>query len=430
MDANAPLTCGKALAVFSPMPAGIIGWALLIAPIAVVLQSKAMAPIALVGMALAVIAYWRATGRVPLPNAAPAWALAALGSWAALSALWAAEPTRAIAGGLGLLARGMLAASAYRAVADEAPPLAPAAWKFLVSLASLGAIGGILLAGFDLVTGHALRAAARGLAEAPAALGFGLKPAASVLALLVPIAILWPPRPLLKRVLQAAALLFMLYVLPSDTAKLAGAAGIATLVIASWAPRFVAGALGLGLGGAILLMPLILGSVLHGRVEAERLPPSAAHRLMIWDFTMQRIAERPLLGWGMEASRTVPGGRDPATPGMLERFGIRSPEYRGFFAAPQTQMLPLHPHNAALQIHLELGLIGAALAAGLVLSLAWAARDKPLASAVMASAAITGMLSFGVWQAWWILAQLLVVVALAAWPGENSPWRGYFRARS
>ena len=64
-------------------------------------------------------------------------------------------------------------------------------------------------------------------------------------------------------------------------------------------------------------MPMLLGPVLARGVPAAGIPPSAAHRLLIWDFVIARIADRPLLGWGMEASRVVPGHRDH--PGLLGR---------------------------------------------------------------------------------------------------------------
>src|SRR5262249_50005268 len=35
---------------------------------------------------------------------------------------------------------------------------------------------------------------------------------------------------------------------------------------------------------------------------------SLAHRLEIWNFVGRHIAERPVLGWGLDASRAIPGG--------------------------------------------------------------------------------------------------------------------------
>ena len=95
-----------------------------------------------------------------------------------------------------------------------------------------------------------------------------------------------------------------------------------------------------------------------GDLPVERLPTSALHRMLIWDFTAERIAERPLLGWGMEASRTVPGGRGQPEAAALDRMRVTDPGQRRWFAEPHVQILPLHPHNGALQLWLELGAVG------------------------------------------------------------------------
>ena len=116
---------------------------------------------------------------------------------------------------------------------------------------------------------------------------------------------------------------------------------------------------------------------------------SVQHRLEIWSFAGARNAERPLLGWGLDASRAIPGGTAPTDLGV--------------------PYLPLHPHNVTLQIWLELGIPGAALLAlfgvRLWLALGAAAWPRPYAAAVVGSlvAAFTVSLgSYGLWQEWWI----------------------------
>jgi O-antigen ligase len=115
---------------------------------------------------------------------------------------------------------------------------------------------------------------------------------------------------------------------------------------------------------------------------------SWAVRLDIWRFASAEILHNPLVGWGLDASRSWP--RD----------------------------IPLHPHDAALQIWLELGALGAALVA---LFWAWlftriAAmveedRNMAAAAAAAATAYLTiGALSFGVWQEWWLAVGAITVV--------------------
>ena len=58
---------------------------------------------------------------------------------------------------------------------------------------------------------------------------------------------------------------------------------------------------------------LVIVADMHARKRlmferADAFKDSAGHRLEIWHFAGQRIAERPLLGWGLDASRAIPGG--------------------------------------------------------------------------------------------------------------------------
>jgi hypothetical protein len=115
----------------------------------------------------------------------------------------------------------------------------------------------------------------------------------------------------------------------------------------------------------------------------------------------------------MEASRAIPGHRDSPAPAALARFGLDGPATPGWIAG--AQLLPLHPHNGALQLRLELGWPGVLLAAMLAAALALACRNA-VAVAVLAAGAVTAMLSFGAWQEWWVGAELLALAAVAGIP--------------
>lgn len=398
-------------------PALPIAVALAIAPLAVVLQSKAMAPIGLVALALAVIAFWRQGRALPWPRGAAVAAGLALGAWAMASAAWAIEPGRALTTGLSLLGMVALAAGAARALEDGDA----ATRARLVLLLAIGLAVGLAAATIDTLTGNAIRAAVRGLKDVPATLAFGLKPAGSVMALLLPLAVAlpWPALPRIGFLAAGAAVLILL---PGDTAKIAAVAGLLAAGAAHFAPRAVPRLIGAGLGVVILAMPLLVAAI--PALPVERLPASALHRMLIWDFTAARIAERPLLGWGMEASREIPGGRDQPASAALDRMRVADPALRRWFAEPHVQILPLHPHNGALQLWLELGGIGAAIAALLAWFLGVAAARAPspaAAAGALASAAVTAMLSFGAWQAWWVAAMLLAAAACAGLPRRDAP---------
>lgn len=384
---------------------------LVLVPVIAVLQFRGIALAATLGFAATVALHWRARGSLPWPPlSGPLLPLLAIAVLAMAGAAWALDPARTAMTGLKFAAFGLLAAGAGRAVAEDpaAPRLLPRA---LLAGLALGA--GLALA--DMLSGHAIRAAVRGLAATRVELVFGLKPAVSVIAVLLPLAAAQSGVPLLLRAALIVAGLAAAAIIPAESAKISAVIGLAVLAGAHLLRRRAGLLVGAGIGAAILAAPLLLSAALPRIGSLEGIPPSAAHRVLIWDFVGERIADRPLLGWGAESARIVPGGEDPFAEATLRRFGLASEASRAWFRDTQARRLPLHPHNAALQIWLELGLAGAALAAWLALALGLAAgRAGPGAVAALAAGAVTGMLSYGAWQEWWIGFALLMAAAMPA----------------
>jgi exopolysaccharide production protein ExoQ len=129
--------------------------------------------------------------------------------------------------------------------------------------------------------------------------------------------------------------------------------------------------------------------------------PSSEHRKLIWQFVNDKIDEKPWLGWGMDASRDIP----------KEEFRI----------SPALEILPLHPHNTALQIRLELGWLGTILATAFLASIFWllsapglSTISRVLGAGVFSSYLVTGFISYGVWQNWWIATAWIVFVLVTA----------------
>lgn len=132
---------------------------------------------------------------------------------------------------------------------------------------------------------------------------------------------------------------------------------------------------------------------------ASSIPASARHRLAMWSFVTEKIDEKPWLGWGFGASRYIPQ------------------EDRRL--APNMEIMPLHPHNLALQTRLELGLPGSLILAGLVFSvfyrLATFTDDGWRSGLAMAPAAgwlFVANVSYGMWQSWWIALAFLLAVSM------------------
>jgi exopolysaccharide production protein ExoQ len=133
---------------------------------------------------------------------------------------------------------------------------------------------------------------------------------------------------------------------------------------------------------------------LGGPVEAasrfDHIPASAQHRIAIWAFVSQHIVERPVAGWGMNASKFIPGSQDKVYLSPTLQLG---------------EQLPLHPHNATLQIWLELGFVGIVfyfmLLYGAVSCIARSQSSALMMSQFMTALTVTN-LSYGIWQAWWI----------------------------
>jgi O-antigen ligase len=208
------------------------------------------------------------------------------------------------------------------------------------------------------------------------------------------------------------------YLLPSESALLAyvlgGVVYMATLV-APWAIRIM---LPVAMAGTILLAPILFTAINQPvRSVAGQSNPSMVHRLEIWDFAIDRIRERPWAGWGFNGSRAVPGGN--------QRYQVKD----GAGAViGEGDRLPLHPHNGALQIWLELGAPGALLAAALAglvgyrAAMTFGSKHRAMATALTTTVFLVWLMSFGIWQSWWF-AQLCLTALLAVPFGrrEHSP---------
>lgn len=196
----------------------------------------------------------------------------------------------------------------------------------------------------------------------------------------------------------------------------AGAAAFVAVLVRL--PRLAAGGL---MAAAILLVVAAAVTVVQTVPRPPERPPRPltiptslvdAHRQYIWGFVLHHAEKRPVLGYGMEGARKLPGSNRIIGQGML-------------------QYVPAHPHNWAVQIYAETGLVGLAATLAWLLMLArWliraAARHRRASGdpvrhwLALAGAAIAGaflamsLYSFSIWSAWWLMAFFLMLAYVSA----------------
>jgi O-antigen ligase len=191
----------------------------------------------------------------------------------------------------------------------------------------------------------------------------------------------------------AAALALALLHISAPVAAIITGAAVFGLV--AWLGRPAAiGALALAAAQTIAIPWLMRAGAQNGVFTSllPHLPASWAARVNIWIFATERMTEKPVFGWGLDASRTFQGH------------------------------IPLHPHDAPLQLWFELGAVGAVLGALIWAYIFWrfaeaAPRRRLYAAAGCAtawSALVIGAFSFSLWQEWWICLAAQGFAACAA----------------
>jgi exopolysaccharide production protein ExoQ len=323
-----------------------------------------------------------------------------------LSSLWAVNPGRSLlialrltgvfAAGLSLIVASSRIAAPHRVVVGFAVGLVTAIALAVVQYQTNGAMTASPTARQFVVT--ALNQAENGFAL-----------------LLLPLsATLILRRWYILAAVLVALTIATIWLLVGDMAKIAIVLGVAAAAgFYFWRPQL---ALVAAIASVVLIVlaPLVLprlAGINAARETAEAVKFSAWHRLEIWSFVGSRIAEKPLLGWGLDVSRAIPGGN------------ALTPEGRPW--------LPLHPHNAALQVWLELGVPGAALLA-LCLARLWLALGKvtwPRLYTATAGGSVTATLivalgSYGIWQEWLISSEFLtafLILVMARVAAQPSP---------
>ncbi|MEM7122359.1 MAG: O-antigen ligase family protein [Pseudomonadota bacterium] len=129
-----------------------------------------------------------------------------------------------------------------------------------------------------------------------------------------------------------------------------------------------------------------------------------AHRQTIWDASLQRFTEAPIFGWGIDVIDKLPGAND-IVPGSGVEF------------------IPSHPHNWAIEVLAETGVVGfAAMSVALIVlavgGIRATRRDGAPGATLLAVCAIfflVSLISYSFWAFWW-QATFVLMASLAIAP--------------
>ena len=163
------------------------------------------------------------------------------------------------------------------------------------------------------------------------------------------------------------------------------------------------------LAGAILLAPAIAFTLAQLAPSLSgSLPLTTQQRIIIWQATLERIMEKPLFGHGVNAAPTW-SETYASRPEFLQQL---LPEMAG------NRIIPSHPHNMAMQLWAETGLIGVLLVCALIVFVGrllpapkTLARGPSIAAAGVFGAALAYFsVSYSVWdESFW--ASVVIVAS-------------------
>lgn len=378
--------------------------ALVAPPLAVLVPYGMAVELPILGVISGLLLWWQ--GELRLVPRVPLAFMALFSLWAGISLLWAPDPGH---GATTLVRMGGLSISGILALALAGQDRLGRRWPITLGLAIGIGVAALLLA-IEVLPGHRLSAwvaMVRGVQPFPDWAKSQLTRGGAVTGLLLwPLAVLtWRRRSPMLGLLISAALLVQVCGdnLAANVASLFGA----VTALAVWlAPRWGLRGLRLILIAGVVVLPRLVGLLPEppaSLVSLHGLPSSAHHRLLIWHYTVQRMADHPWRGWGMDAARADPGGTDMVYFDDKDEDGV-------IHMAVVGAKMPLHPHNTILQWWMELGFAGAMLLAAflwwLVVRIEHGTGLDRVGKAGTAATLMVGLtiscVSYGAWQSWWV----------------------------
>jgi len=359
----------------------------LVLPPLSLLSQQAVVPWLLIVAVAACAVVWRAERRLPIPDRSIAMGFAALLLWCAIASLWGFD----LMGSLFLLLRIGAIFTAALVLFAIARGLDDRIRENLGNWLLAGILIALVLMVVELFFGYPINEAYFGISSEEADFRSRLNRGATAMVMMA-----WPAAALLWRrgsvwgvAILFAAVAAMLGLMESNSAILGAIAGLAAASVSLLHRKA---------GRAMVVLVTIValaGTTLAAQEmfrrdwqSAEWLDGSARHRVEIWNYTADWIVQKPLTGWGFDASRAFRKDR------LSDGNGTR-------------QLLPLHPHNAPLQILLELGAVGAAIVFVLLMLLAGRISRLPRPERICGQALFVSTLAiscaaYGLWQNQWL----------------------------
>ena len=359
---------------------------LVLPPLSVFAQRGVVA-LLLVVAGSACFVVWRAERRLPVPDRAITMAFGVLLLWCAVASFWGFDVVRSLilALRIGVIFAAGLLLSAIACRLDHGIRKKLGDWLLAGISISL------VLTAVELAFGYPFFEVVTGLSSDRADLDYRLNRGATAMAMLVwpAVALLWHRGVVVGAMILLTVVAVMLSLMTSGAAVVGAIAGGFTALVAVTHRKagrvVIVSVMVLALAGMSLAAQEIYR---RDWQNAEWLSGSAQHRVDIWNNTARLIEQKPLTGWGFDAARAFTK-MDPSRD-------------RGSW-----QMMPLHPHNAPLQILVELGAVGAVIVLVLLWLLAGRLEGLPKSSRICSQALFVSTLAiagtaYGLWQNQWL----------------------------
>jgi O-antigen ligase len=405
-----PVTIALEIPAKLRQPADRLGFvlalfALLLAPLGL-LADKAVVPLVIAtalggGLALGATALpWRVVDR-PLAGS-----LALLTAWCLVTAWWSFHPVDAatLALRVGALLSVLLYLTALMQRIDDRQRKR-VVQGFCIGFAIAAAI--VLI---DLPLGTPIFDLLKGVAKSENTAYARLNRGVSALAILVwPLAVFaWRQQWRTVAVLLPASFFALSLLSQSSASILALGVGMLAAAVACLGRAATRLVLATAIVGTLLAAPLA-ADLMHraGLQNSHLIHQNGLYRLHIWGVVNDRIAERPLFGWGFHSSRDLPtAGIKPFKPGKA--------------------IIPSHPHNASLQIMVETGIVGSLLALAVLALIAQRIDRLGTPARACATAMFVTILgiantAYGIWQNHWLaLIGAAAAVFIAVLPAPQA----------